>query len=491
MNTTTNPTFYWHDYETFGLSPAKDRPAQFAGVRTDLDLNEIAEPLMQYCQLPTDYLPSPESCLITGITPQTCQRKGIAEPQFAQAIQRELSAPETIGVGYNTIRFDDEVTRYMLWRNLQAPYKREFENGCSRWDLIDVVRCAYALRPEGIVWPVDEATGKVSMRLEHLTAANGLAHESAHDALSDVRATIAFARLLKSTQPRLFDFALKLRHKKAVQEEIGWPYELKKTPKPFLHVSGMFGAERRYLAVVFPLAMHPSNKNELIVWDLAADPAYLLGLSATQIRERMFTSADALAEQGLARLPIKTIHINKSPIVIAQLKTLNEAQSVACGVDWDAVEQHESNAIQHFSALQKIDWAQVYEREFGADERSADEQLYGGSFVPDSDYRQVVQVLDAERRPNGKQPNFKDERLHELWWLYRARHFPETLTETEQTRWHEWQAQRLLGDGQMDAWLVQLNQLGEQYHDQPEKIAILQAVYEYGQGLADALEHEE
>ena len=333
-NTSTSSTFFWHDYETFGLSPAKDRPAQFAGVRTDMDLNEIGEPLMLYCQLPTDYLPSPESTLITGITPQLCNERGVPEPQFAQMIVRELAAPDTIGVGYNTIRFDDEVTRFMLWRNLFPPYKREFENGCSRWDLIDVVRCAYALRPEGIVWPTDAETGKTSLRLEHLTAANGLAHESAHDALSDVRATIAFARLLRNTQPRLFEFALKLRQKKAVQDEIGWPFDLKKSPKPFLHVSGMFGAERRYLAVVYPLAPHPTNKNELIVWDLAADPALLLGLSVAQIRERLFTSAAELGERGLTRLPIKTIHINKSPVVIAQLKTLNDTQSAACGVDW-------------------------------------------------------------------------------------------------------------------------------------------------------------
>ena len=495
-NASHTPTFFWHDYETFGLSPAKDRPAQFAGVRTDLDLNEIGEPLMLYCQLPTDYLPSPESTLITGITPQLCNERGVAEPQFAQAILRELSAPETIGVGYNTIRFDDEVTRFMLWRNLFPPYKREFENGCSRWDLIDVVRCAYALRPDGIVWPTDAQTGKVSMRLEHLTAANGLAHEAAHDALSDVRATIAFARLLKKTQPRLFEFALKMRHKKAVQEEIGWPFDTKKSPKPFLHISGMFGAERRYLAVVYPLAPHPTNKNELIVWDLAADPAQLVGLSVAQIRERMFTAATELAERSMTRLPIKTIHINKSPIVIAQLKTLNEAQSAACGVNWDEVELHESNAIRHFAALEKIDWAAVFEREYDDSGRSADEMLYGGSFVPDTDYRVAERALDADRRPrymqpNGEQPNFKDERLQELWWLYRARHFPQSLSASERERWHDWLAQRLLGDGQMDVWLAQLNELGQQYSDQPEKIALLQAVYEYGQSLADALNDDE
>ena len=198
----------------------------------------------------------------------------------------------------------------------------------------------------------------------------------------------------------------------------------------------------------------------------------------------------------MTRLPIKTIHINKSPIVIAQLKTLNDAQSAACGVNWDEVELHESNAIRHFAALEKIDWAAVFEREYDDSGRNADEMLYGGSFVPDSDYRVAERALDADRRPrymqpNGEQPNFKDERLQELWWLYRARHFPQSLSVSERERWHDWRAQRLLGDGQMDVWLAQLNELGQQYSDQPEKIALLQAVYEYGQSLADSLNDDE
>jgi exodeoxyribonuclease-1 len=354
-----------------------------------------------------------------------------------------------------------------------------------------VVRCAYALRPEGIVFPLDEATGKVSLRLEKLSVANGLMHEAAHDALSDVRATIALAKLLKTAQPRLFDFALKMRLKTNVQDEIGYPYDFKKTPKPFLHISGMFGVERRYLAVVFPLAIHPVNKNELIVWDLASDPADLIGLSVDEIRQRMFTSTDELGVQGLARLPIKTIHINKSPIVISQLKTLNDVQSQACGVDWDVVEQHESNAQTHLNTLKKIDWQAVFEREFDDSGRSVEETLYGGAFVSDADYRIAEQAMDAQRRPTGKIPNFKDSRLSELWWHYRARHFPETLSVDEQAQWHDEQAQHFIGDGEQtgfDAWLTRLNELGAQYADQPDKIAILQAVHTYGQSLMDGLE---
>jgi exodeoxyribonuclease-1 len=203
-------SFYWHDYETFGAVPRRDRPAQFAGVRTDAELNELAEPLVLHCRPADDTLPEPEACLITGIVPQHCQRHGVSEAEFAAAIEQQLAQPGTVGVGYNSIRFDDEVTRFLFWRCLIDPYAREWQHDCGRWDLLDVMRCAWALRPEGLNWPRNDA-GTASFRLEDLSRANALDHANAHDALADVRATLALARLLKRAQPKLWDFCLSLR----------------------------------------------------------------------------------------------------------------------------------------------------------------------------------------------------------------------------------------------------------------------------------------
>ncbi len=328
MNQTSPPhTFLWHDYETFGTNVRRDRPAQFAALRTDADLNEIGEPVMLYCQPANDFLPDPQACLITGITPQQCLEKGLPEYQFAAAIEQLLSAPGTIGVGYNTIRFDDEITRFMFWRNLIDPYAREWQNDCGRWDLLDVVRTAYALRPDGVVWPVN-AQGVASFKLTDLTAANGLQHEAAHDALSDVRATIALARLIKTTQPRLFDFCFALHRKDRVAAELGLPTTLAGA-RPFLHISGMFPAERGCLALMWPLAMHPGNKNELIAWDLAQDPRELATMNADEIRLRLFSKREELPE-GVARLPIKSVHLNKSPMVMGNLRTLSPIMAQRC-----------------------------------------------------------------------------------------------------------------------------------------------------------------
>ena len=378
-------TFFWHDYETFGIVPRRDRPVQFAGLRTDAELNQIGEPVMWHCRPAPDFLPDPESVLLTGILPQHALQHGVPEAEFASRIEAELALPGTIGVGYNSIRFDDEVTRFLFWRNLIDPYAREWQNGCGRWDLMEGVRTPWALRPEGIEWPTyadGPMKGRPSFKLEHLAAANGLLHEAAHDALSDVRATVALARLIRSKQPRLWDFCLKLHKKDAVAAEIG-------VGRAFVHLSGRYPVERGCLAVVWPLGPHPTNRNEVIVWDLAHDPAELTGLDAETVRRRLYTRADELPE-GETRLPIKTIHINKSPIVIGKLATLTPATVLRWGLDLPQAMHHAEKAAALSRSLDGL-WAQVFTRMSQTGPVDVDEDLYGG-FLDNEDRRTLERL---------------------------------------------------------------------------------------------------
>ncbi|HEY0201360.1 MAG TPA: exodeoxyribonuclease I [Burkholderiaceae bacterium] len=473
-------TFFWHDYETFGVDPRRDRPAQFAGIRTDAELNEVGAPVMLYCQPAPDFLPDPQSCLITGITPQHCLEHGVPEHVFAQRIEQELAAPGTIGVGYNTIRFDDEITRFMFWRNLIDPYAREWQNDCGRWDLLDVVRITRALRPDGMEWPA-HTDGKPSFKLEDLTRANGLAHEAAHDALSDVRATIALARLIRSKQPRLFDFALSLHKKERVAAELGLP-ATRATARPFLHVSGMFAPERGCLAVMWPLANHPTNKNELLAWDLSSDPAELASLDVQTLRQRLFTRSADLPE-GVRRLPIKGIHLNKSPMVVSSLRTLSPALAERWGIDMGAALRHAETAasLPDMSAL----WAEVYARpqETALD---VDEDLYGG-FVGNADRRRLNQLraCSGEELAHAR-TGFDDSRLEELLFRYRARNFPSTLDDEETVRWQAYRVARLLeGEGgarNVDRYFAEIDTLQENADARGE--TVLNALYEYAEMIA-------
>ncbi|MEM7260178.1 MAG: exodeoxyribonuclease I, partial [Pseudomonadota bacterium] len=256
----TTTSFLWHDYETFGRDPARERPAQFAAIRTNTDLDIIEDPFMMYCTQAPDYLPDPESCMVHGVLPQVANREGKPEWDFAHSINRMMSLPGTCTAGYNNIRFDDEFSRQLFFRNLLEPYAREWSNGNSRWDLIDIVRLTRALRPQGIEWPVD-TDGKATNKLELLTDANGISHANAHDALSDVYATIAIAKLIRDKQPKLYNFAFSRRKKMAVFAELS----LVRKPA-VLHISGMYPAEYAHTSIVMPLGPHPANQNGILVY---------------------------------------------------------------------------------------------------------------------------------------------------------------------------------------------------------------------------------
>ncbi|HLF95804.1 MAG TPA: exodeoxyribonuclease I [Methylococcaceae bacterium] len=469
-------TYYFHDYETFGADPRRDRPAQFAGIRTDADFNVVAEPTILYCRPPTDYLPDPEACLITGITPQLALEQGVREAEFAAAIHREMSQPQTCALGYNSIRFDDEFTRHLLYRNLYDPYEREWQGGNSRWDLIDLTRLVYALRPEGIEWPRQE-DGRVSFRLERLTAANGLAHEHAHDALSDVYATIGLARLLKEKKPRLFDFVCANRDKRAARELLAlgaW--------KPLLHVSEKYPASRGCLAMVVALAPHPENGNGVLVYDLGVDPTPLIELDAGEIRRRLFTPVAELGE-GAARIPLKTVHVNKCP-VLAPLGTLKAEDAERWQIDLAVCMKHLEQLKKAQALTPKLHDVFVRDEAPPADPELA---LYSG-FLGDRDRRELIRLRNLPPdKLAGQSPDFDDPRLPELFFRYRARNWPETLSAGEKDRWEKFRRLRLMGSSfggvTLDEYRRKLKALRAAWSGDVEKTAILEALERYPETL--------
>ena len=424
-------TLYWFDFETSGLSPACDRPTQFAGLRTDLALNPVGEPLMIYCRPAPDLLPSPLAAQVTGVTPQQADQLGVPEPEFIAAIEAEMAQPGTCSVGYNSLRFDDEVTRYSLYRNFYDPYAREWQGGNSRWDLLEVARFAWALRPQGIIWPQRD-NGMPSLRLEELSAANGLAHEAAHDALSDVTATIALAKLIKQAQPKLYDYAWQRRGKHAVAEFVDPRHR-----KPFLHVSGRLPAEHGYTALMMPLAAHPTNKNAVICVDLSRSVEPLLTLSAEQLRERLYTRSDQLPD-GVERLGLKLIQINKCPMV-ATAALLDEALAERHNID----RQQCLDNAERLKAADLTDKLQEIYSDRPAARPDADQQLYGGfpSAADKALFNKVRTATAEQLQPGAVQ--FEDPRYQQLLFNYRARFYPQTLSDSERAQWQQEATARL------------------------------------------------
>ncbi|MGR9012987.1 MAG: exodeoxyribonuclease I [Gammaproteobacteria bacterium] len=430
-------TFYWHDYETFGTDPRRDRPVQFAGIRTDCDFNIVDDPLVVYCKPTTDCLPHPDACLITGITPQLAEEKGVCEVEFIRLIHDQLALPNTCTLGYNSLRFDDEVTRNCLYRNFYDPYAREWQNGNSRWDLIDVIRAARALRPEGIVWPVNEE-GRPSFRLDQLTKVNNIAHEAAHDALSDVYATIAITKLLKQAQPRLYQFLFQHRVKAEALNllQLG-------NFKPVVHISGKYSAANNCLAIVLPICKHPTNANGIIVYDLSVDPEPLFNLSVEGIQQILFTATADLPE-GVARIPLKTVHINKCP-VLAPVSVIRPDDAQRLKIDLAICCENIDRIKAAAGLAEKL--AAVFSGHAYAEQASdPDLEIYSGGFFSENDKKQMAGIRGMLPEQLAKVAfKFTDSRLPEMLFRYRARNYPETLTSDELLRWNEFCVNRLTG----------------------------------------------
>ncbi|EED31032.1 exodeoxyribonuclease I [gamma proteobacterium NOR5-3] len=478
----SSETLYWHDYETFGVDPGYDRPAQFAGLRTDLDLNPIGEPLVLYAKPPRDYVPHPDACLITGITPQAALAAGVPEADFIKAILHEFMQRGTCAVGYNSLRFDDTVTRATLYRNLRDPYAREYGDGRSRWDLIDIVRTAYALRPEGLIWP-ERDDGLPSFRLEDLCEANGLAQGRAHDALVDVQATIALARLLKERQPRLFQWLYQQRFKQAVKPL------LEPMSQPVLHVSGMFGAQRANLGLILPLAAHHQNRNEVMCADLSIDADLLTDLPAAELHRLLFTANADLAE-GEQRPGLKSVHINRCPVLLPA-KMADAAVTQRADLDLEACRanlQHLRDYEQHMPGALRDKLRSVSELSTRAPETDPDRMLYSGGFIPKEDRRTLDRILDLSPEDLADTTvAFDDLRLQEMLFRYRARNYPQTLSAEEQLRWEEFRFNRISeGDGR-SLTLEGLNELIEERLASPQLCERDRQVLEELQRWGDSL----
>jgi exodeoxyribonuclease-1 len=430
-------SIFWHDYETFGSDPRRDRPCQFAGIRTDLDLHVIDEPVEFFCKPAPDFLPDPGSVAVTGISPQEALRKGLPEAEFCARILQQFLEPGTCVAGYNSIRFDDELTRHLLYRCFYDPYEREWKNGNSRWDIIDLLRMTHALRPEGINWPRRD-DGTPSFRLEELTRANGIAHADAHDALADVRATIAMAKLVKTVQPKLYDFVFALRSKHKVLPLLDLARQ-----EPVVHVSGMFPATRACLGIVMPLVKHPQNSNGIVVADLLSDPRPWLNLDAATIRRKLYTKTAELPE-GEQRIALKTVHLNRCP-GLAPVSVLTAELKARYALDMDAVYRHRQQILAVPDLGRRL--AAVFTDSAAVTAADPDQMLYSGGFFDDHDKRVMERMQRLQPEQLGALASaFHDKRLPELLFRYRARNYPGTLDGAELQRWQHHCRRRLLGE---------------------------------------------
>lgn len=430
-------TFFFYDLETSGIDPRTHRIMQFAGQRTDMNLEPIGEPINILVSLTDEILPDPGAILVTGITPQKTLEEGYSEADFLRLLHDKVVTPGTIMTGFNSVRFDDEFMRYAMYRNFYDPYEWQWQNGRSRWDLLDVVRLTRALRPEGIEWPVD-GEGNPTNRLELLTAQNGLKHEAAHDALSDVFALISVAKLIKQKQPKLFDYMLKMRSKQEVSTLVNLD-----DPQPFVYASGRYSRDFLHTTVALPISAG-SKPGSLLVYDLRQDPTLWAGKTVQELKDIRFAPFAKRREPGFVALPAKELACNRCPAVSPVGVVGGDVQN-RLKIDLGEI-QNNLNKLREGDLTQKMREVFAADDARFAKSKDVDAQLYDG-FVGEGDKIKMAAVRAADANSLADfNPSFADERLASLLPRYKARNYARSLTADERAAWEEYRAARINRD---------------------------------------------
>lgn len=458
---------------------------QFGGQRTDMDLKPIGKPVNVLIKLTSDILPSPDAIMVTGITPQQTLADGMTEAEFMKFFYDEVVKPGTIFVGYNSIRFDDEFMRFLNYRNFYDPYEWQWKDSCSRWDLLDVVRMTRALRPEGIEWPF-APDGKPANRLEYLTTVNKLSHSDAHDALSDVLATIEVAKLIKNKQPKLFKWLLDIRAKRDVAELID-------TKEPFIYTSGKYSSEYLHTTAAIRLGQHP-ERDAALVYDLRHNPEPFLKMTVDELAQAWKFTKDPDA----VRLPVKTLKLNRCPAVAPISVISDKKVQERLGLDMAAINQNlkilrdnQNKFSQKVAQAVGLLDSQQAKAQTGLvdDPMTADERLYE-NFINDSD-KSVMRAVRAAEPGNltGLTDDFKDQRLKNILPLYKARNFSDALTSEERSAWEEFCRSRLLSggnDSRLAKYFIRIQELSADKTTTKQKHYLLEELKLYGESIVPA-----
>ncbi len=476
-------TIYFYDLETSGINARSSRIMQFAGQRTDMQLNPIGEPDNILVKLSDDILPEPDAILITGITPQKVNSEGVSEVEFLRYFHNEIATPGTVFTGFNNVRFDDEFIRFCNYRNFYDAYEWSWKDSRGRWDILDVVRMTRALRPDGIEWPFD-SSGKPSNRLQFITDVNKLEHSNAHDALSDVRATIAVTRMIYNKQYKLFNYLINMRDKKAVDKLVS-------TQKPFVYTSGKYPSAYEKTTVAVSLGEHP-GKQGVLVYDLRHDPLVFADMSPAEL----VVEWQKKVEDETKRFPVKTLQLNRCPAV-APISVLDENSKKRISIDIEQINtnfkklQLSNNLYQNLlSAIKIMD--NKKQTSLVTDEFQVDSQLYDG-FFNEQDKTAMSVVRAAEKSEiESLEITFNDERLNKLLPLYKARNFKDTLSSDEREKWEAYRTRKLIGGGMNSSaqrYFSRLGELAERKGLKPEERYLLEELQLYGQSILPITEN--
>ena len=389
----------FYDTETTGTRPAWSQVLQFAAVLTDDDFNELASVNVR-CRLLPHVVPTPWALKVTGMAPTAVDRHPVSFYEMILGIHRQMKDwGAAYYLGFNSIKFDEEIMRQSFWQNLLDPYVTN-TGGARRGDVLSIMRAALAAQPDILNVPTGP-DGKPVHKLEKIAALNGFDTSNAHDALADVRATVHMARLLRDRAPAIWDRAQETARKQNAEPLVA-------RPVPFV-LHSRFGAGGYRLVV--PVCGVPGNGAAHIVFDLARDPTPLLALSADEL-------VQAMAERDC---PLLTFRANAQPVAFERGD--RRAPPPGDEPDDSTVRQRVALIVDNRGFCDRVARAAGLRAAAFGKSSLAEERIYDG-FAPDSDrdLARRFHLLPWEERL-AVADRMQDDRLRvfaeRLIWLHR------------------------------------------------------------------------
>ncbi|MGE0279260.1 MAG: exonuclease domain-containing protein [Rhizobiaceae bacterium] len=462
-------TYVFYDTETTGTETAFDQILQFAAIKTDDDFNEL-DSFNIRCRIHPYAVPSPGALFVTNVTPAMLVDQSY--PSHYEAIRKIraklMSWSPAVFVGYNSIDFDEDLLRQALFQTLHSAYLTN-TNGNARGDVMRFANAVASYYPDAIAVPEDEK-GRKTFKLERLAPANGFQHDNAHEAMSDVRATIFMARLLRERAPDVWD-AMSRATRKA--DAVDMLYAA-----PILSITErMFGRTYSWLATA--CGTNPNNSGQVAIFDLAYNPDEYIGLSADELIDVLNAKTKV----------IRTVRANAQPIVMPA----NRAPDIAKALAVPKEERERRAALVADNAVFQARVAEALSRRHEDKEPPAhiEQRIYDG-FPSDADNILMEKFHGtpwADRHDFcGK---FKDERVSEFSRRVIYCERPETLPKNDKKRLKEWALSRVTTTNDVP-WmtapkaLAQLEEVSETANEEGAKR--ITEIKAYIDGLVERIE---
>jgi len=400
-------TYLFYDLETTGRSKCFDQVLQFAAIRTDLELNELERHSI-HIKLNPDVIPDPEAILIHRI-PIAAMLQGEAEINAISQIHALLNTPGTLSGGYNTLGFDDEFLRFLFHRNLLPPYTHQWANGCGRFDLYPLTQLYHLYHPECMQWPTNPE-GKISLKLELLSKANQLAEGPAHQAMTDVEATLALARIfLKNKEMWIYsmDFFNKEVEQKR-REKITATLETTYGKYQLALLVGKAGSSDFFQYPVLALGSHQHYKNQTL-W-LRLDKPELATTTSDLLAETTWVARQKAGETFL--LPFSG---RFKQHITAERSIITEKNLTWLGQNGPLLQE-----IQQY--YQHYKYPEILNLDVDAD-------LYVKGFLTREEEQLCIQFHTApEQKKAAVAERFQNPRLQEIAARIMGRYYPQYLT---------------------------------------------------------------